>query len=149
MMRQRCDDREERISVMIVVAIVSVFMLAGCAGFPQGNNFEKSMDCSVYKTIKTKDSFKFQLGYMQISAGADLGMDREEAVNWNNDMHKIIVRYLEACSGYNAGMMTKDEYQQKIQRIALLSKEAQEAEQRIIDGVWERHEKDQENLRKQ
>jgi len=119
---------------LTVCSLIMVMAPSGWAGEPPDN----PIDCDVYKNKKTSITLGFRIGNMLLNAGPDVTLSEEESVDWDRISQALIARYVEACIRYNAGALTKEEYETRIQQIEVLQREARELEERQIARVRDR-----------
>ena len=120
--------------LLIAVFTVLVPFQITWAGEPP----EEEIDCEVYETESYGVTVGFRVGNMLINAGPDLTLTREQGVAWDRVSQGLIARFMEACTRYNAGAVTKEEYQRRLDDIERLYAEARELEQRMLQNVRDR-----------
>lgn len=99
---------------------------------------DEPVDCEVYETTRYGITVGFRVGNMLLNAGPDVTFTREQGVAWNRVSQGIIAKYMELCSRYNAGAVSKEEYQKRLDDIERLHREARELELRMIQNVRDR-----------
>ncbi|TSA05248.1 MAG: hypothetical protein D4R81_00620 [Nitrospiraceae bacterium] len=128
-----------------VVQAVSRF-LAGCA---VGLLFAASpvwaveppaepMDCRVHDTTKSGITLGFKVGNFFLQAGPEVTYSRERGIAWDRVVQGFIARYKELCSRYNAGLVTKEEYEQRLKEMEGLHREAMELERKMVEETRNR-----------
>ncbi|GJL65521.1 MAG: hypothetical protein NPIRA05_04920 [Nitrospirales bacterium] len=93
---------------------------------------DEQLDCEVYKTEKYGVTAGFSVGNLLLSAGPEVTVSYERGIAWDTVVQGLIARYVEVCTRYNAGMVTKAQYAQRVQEIETIYHEAQEYERRMI-----------------
>ena len=96
------------------------------------------MDCRVHDTTKSGITLGFKVGNFFLQAGPEVTYSRERGVAWNKVVQGFIARYKELCSRYNAGMVTKEEYEARLHEIESLYREAQALEAKLMDETRNR-----------
>jgi len=117
------------------------------AGWPPalmaGSAPREKMDCRVYETKSTSFGVGLKFGAMllpllgPLSPSASVtplvNFDQKTGVAWDKAVHGIIARYVELCSRYNAGLVSKEEYDARLKEIEGLYKEAQGLEAKLLE----------------
>lgn len=96
---------------------------------------EEPMDCEVYETKRFGVTIGFRIGNMVLNAGPDLTFTTEQGVAWDRVSQGLIARYVELCTRYNAGLVDKQEYHQRLQEIEQLQIEAEKLQARLMEKV--------------
>ncbi len=93
---------------------------------------EEPIDCRVYETQKTSYTVGFKVGNLLLNMGPEVTFSEEQGIAWERVVQGLIARYVELCSRYNAGLVSRAEYDQRIAEIEALYREAQELEQELV-----------------
>lgn len=99
---------------------------------------EEKMDCKVYETKKRSVTVGLKAGNFLFNVGPEVTWTLERGVAWDQAVHGLIARYVELCGRYNAGEVTKEEYQQRLREIDNLYKEAIELQNQLIEQTHKR-----------
>lgn len=114
--------------VYIIVAGVGLSPTGALAAAPPA----EKIDCEVYATKRGSITLGFKAGNLLLQVGPEVTFSQERGIEWDKVVQGLIARYVEICSRYNAGLVTKQEYEQRIQEIDGLYREAQELERRLM-----------------
>ncbi len=94
---------------------------------------DEQLDCEVYETEKYGVTLGFSVGNLLLSAGPEVTVSYEQGIAWDKVVQGLIARYVEVCTRYNAGMVTSEQYAQRVQEIEAIYREAQEYEHQMIE----------------
>lgn len=120
--------------VLLTTVILSALMVVwdnhpdAWAGEPP----EEKLDCHVYDTRSGSITVGLKAGNFLFQVGPEVTFGRQRGIAWDKVVQGIIARYKEVCTRYNAGAVTKQEYEQRLREIDGLYREAQELERRLI-----------------
>lgn len=89
------------------------------------------LDCHVYDTRSGSITIGFKAGNFLFEVGPEVTFGRSRGIAWDKVVQGIIARYKEACTRYNAGLLSKEEYAQRLREIDGLYREAQELERKL------------------
>lgn len=128
-----------------VVQAVSRF-LAGCA---VGLLFAASpawaveppavqLDCDVHDTKTSNIGLAFKVAGFLFKMGPEITFNQERGVKWDRVVQGFIAKYKELCSRYNAGMVTKEEYEARLREMEALHREAMELERKMVEETRSR-----------
>ena len=118
---------------LIIGAIVFFSQIARAASPP-----EEQLDCEVYETEKYGVTAGFSVGNLLLSAGPEVTVSYEQGIAWDKVVQGLIARYVEVCTRYNAGMVTKEQYANRVEEIESIYREAQEYERLMIAETRDR-----------
>jgi hypothetical protein len=116
------------------------------------------MDCKQYKTETSKSGYGLKVGSLlfsflfgvvggpAVSVTPEIKYEKQSGVIWDRAVHGIIARYMELCNRYNAGMVSKSEYDARLREIEALHREAQQIEARLFETVRSRADREQDEL---
>lgn len=96
------------------------------------------LDCDVHDTKTSNIGLAFKVAGFLFKMGPEVTFNMERGVAWDKIVQGFIARYKELCSRYNAGMVTKEEYEQRLREMEGLYKEAQELERKLMDETRNR-----------
>lgn len=96
------------------------------------------LDCSVYETRETNLGMAFKVAQFIFRVGPELSFSHRAGVAWDKVVHGTIARYVELCNRYNAGLVSKGEYQTRLKEIDGLYKETQEMEAKLYEATRQR-----------
>ena len=97
------------------------------------------MDCRVHKTKKGM-AIGFKAGSLLFGVGPEVTLGGEAKVAWDKAVQGIIARYEELCARFNTGMITKKEYDERLNEIDAIAEEAMDFQVSRIDKVRQRSE---------
>ena len=93
------------------------------------------LDCGVYETQTLDLTFGLKAGDFLFSVGPEMGVTYRSGVAWKKVVQGTIARYVELCNRYNAGMVTKAEYEARLEKIEALYKEAQQLQAQLLEAT--------------
>jgi len=91
------------------------------------------LDCEVYKTKRSGITVGISFGNLLISATPTIGFSKESGIAWDRIVQGMVARFVELCTRYNAGLVTEEEYEHRLQEIENLHREAKELERQMIE----------------
>ena len=95
----------------------------------------EKQDCSVYKSEDGKVTLGFKAGGLFFGIGPELSFGKDSGIDWDKLTQKLVVRYLELCSRYNTGSISKSEYDKRLQKIEEIEIAAYKLYQKIIEAA--------------
>lgn len=128
--------RNVRLYALAVVLGCSLLQGASHAESAQGP--EVKLDCSVYETKETNFGVAFKVAHFLFNAGPEFSFSRKTGIAWDKVVHGTIARYVELCNRYNAGLVTKAEYDARLKDIDGLYKETKEIEAKLYEATRQR-----------
>ena len=99
---------------------------------------EYELDCGVYETQTLDLTFGLKAGNFLFNVGPEMGVTSRSGVAWNKVVQGTIARYVELCNRYNAGMVTKAEYEVRLEQIEALYREAQQLQVQLMAAARQR-----------
>ncbi len=117
------------IQALLLLGALGLGLLLG----PKPALAAEELDCRVHDTTKSGITLGLKVGNFFLQAGPEVTYSRERGIAWNKVVQGFIARYKELCSRYNAGMVTKEEYEQRLREMEGLYKEAQALEAKLIE----------------
>ena len=106
----------------------------------------EEQDCSVYKSENGKITLGFKAGGLFFGIGPEVSFGTESGIDWNNLTQRLVVRYLELCTRFNTGSISKPEYDKRLKKIEAIEAEAYELYQKVIEETAKRKDKIFEEL---
>ena len=115
---------------------------ASLAGWPSitwaGDPPRTKLDCRIYETKKFDTTIAVQAAQFFFSLSPSIGFSRETGVAWDKVAHGTIARYVELCTRYNAGLVSKEEYEARVRDIDGVYREAQAIEAKHFETTRNR-----------
>ena len=99
---------------------------------------EYELDCGVYETQTLDFTFGLKAGNFLFNVGPEMGVTYRSGVAWQKVVQGTIARYVELCNRYNAGMVTKTEYEAWLEKIEALYREAQQLQAQLMEATRRR-----------
>ena len=106
----------------------------------------KEQDCSVYKSENGKITLGFKAGGLFFGIGPEVSFGTESGIDWDNLTQRLVARYLELCTRFNTGSISKSEYDKRLEKIEAIEAEAYELYQKVIEETAKRKDKIFEEL---
>ena len=92
------------------------------------------LNCKVYEG-KTGLSIGFKGSTLFFDVGPEFKLGGTNNIEWDRAVQGIIARYKELCTRFNSGAITMKEYNERLEQIDKISKEALELQERVVKGV--------------
>ena len=108
----------------------------------------EEQDCSVYETEEGKIGLGFKVGGLFFGIGPEISFGKDSGIDWGNLTQRLVARYLELCTRFNTGSISKSEYDQRLRKIETIETKAYELYQKIIEETAKRKDKLFEKLDK-
>ncbi|MCY3956499.1 MAG: serine protease [Nitrospira sp.] len=96
---------------------------------------DHELDCGVYETQTLDLTFALRAGNFLFNVGPEMGVTYRSGVAWEKVVQGTIARYVELCNRYNAGMVTKAEYEARLEKIEALYREAQQLQAKLLEAT--------------
>ncbi|MCX5722773.1 MAG: hypothetical protein NT179_12215 [Nitrospirae bacterium] len=124
----------------MLIAFLAVSLCVGLlpAWASAGDAPAEKLDCRVYDKKISKVGLGFMVGGFLFKAGPEVSYSAQQGVAWDRTVQSFIVRYVELCERYNAGLVTKSEYGQRLTQMEGIYKEAQEVESKLYEATRNR-----------
>ena len=106
----------------------------------------EEQDCSVYKSENGKITLGFKAGGLFFGIGPEISFGKESGIDWDNLTQRLVARYLELCTRFNTGSISKSEYDKRLKKIEAIEAEAYELYQKVIEETAKRKDKIFEEL---
>ncbi|HEY3353937.1 MAG TPA: hypothetical protein VGQ83_11860 [Polyangia bacterium] len=86
-----------------------------------------ALDCRVYDQKKRSITAGFSVSALfgAVSAGPTVELASTTGVHWDESVQRIVARYKELCSRFNAGAVSLEAYERRLQEIDALASEAE------------------------
>ena len=101
----------------------------------------EEQDCSVYRSEDGKISLGFKAGGLFFGIGPEITFGKEYGINWNNLTQRLVARYLELCTRFNTGSISKAEYDKRLKTIETIEVKAYKLYQKMLEETTKRNEK--------
>ena len=92
----------------------------------------EQQDCSVHKSEDGRITLGFKVGNFLFGAGPEISFGKKTGIDWDQTMQGLIVRYQELCARFNTGSISKQEYDDRLEKIESIEKEAYELYQEFL-----------------
>ena len=92
---------------------------------------EHQLDCRKYEERTLDLTVGLKAGNFLFNFGPDIELMHRSGVVWKEAAQGLIARYVELCDRYNAGMVTKADYNARLERIEELYKEARQVQEQM------------------
>ena len=101
----------------------------------------EKQDCSVYKSEDGKITLGFKAGGLFFGIGPEITFGNESGINWNNLTQRLVARYLELCTRFNTGSISKAQYDKRLKTIETVETKAYKLYQKMLEETSKRKEK--------
>ena len=92
----------------------------------------EEQDCSVYKTEDGKITLGFKAGGLFFGIGPEITFGKEAGINWDSLTQRLVARYLELCTRFNTGSISKAAYDKRLKKIESIETEAYKLYQKVL-----------------
>ena len=106
----------------------------------------KDQDCSVYKSEDGKITLGFKAGGLFFGIGPEISFGKESGIDWDNLTQRLVARYLELCTRFNTGSISKSEYDKRLKKIEAIETKAYKLYQKVIEEAAKRKDRIFEEL---
>ena len=106
----------------------------------------EEQDCSVYKSENGKITLGFKAGGLFFGIGPEVSFGKESGINWDKLTQRLVARYLELCTRFNTGSISKSEYDKRLKKIEAIETEAYKLYQKVIEEAAKRKDRIFEEL---
>lgn len=120
------------------VGLACVSLAGGPSSTWAGDPPREKLDCRIYETKKFDTTVTVQAAQFFFSLSPSIGFSRETGVAWDKVVHGTIARYVELCTRYNAGLVSKEEYETRLREIDGVYREARALEAKQYDATRNR-----------
>ena len=106
----------------------------------------EEQDCSVYKSENGKITLGFKAGGLFFGIGPEVSFGKESGIDWDKLTQRLVARYLELCTRFNTGSISKSEYDKRLKKIEAIETEAYQLYQKEIEETAKRKDRIFEEL---
>ena len=106
----------------------------------------EEQDCSIYKSENGKITLGFKAGGLFFGIGPDISFGKESGIDWDNLTQSLVARYLELCTRFNTGSISKSEYDKRLKKVEAIETEAYKLYQKILEETAKRKDRIFEEL---
>jgi len=106
----------------------------------------EEQDCSVYETEEGKIGLGFKVGGLFFGIGPEISFGKDSGIDWGNLTQRLVARYLELCTRFNTGSISKSEYDKRLKKIEAIETEAYKLYQKVIEEASKRKDRIFEEL---
>ena len=106
----------------------------------------EEQDCSVYKSENGKITLGFKAGGLFFGIGPEVSFGKESGIDWDKLTQRLVARYLELCTRFNTGSISKSEYDKRLKKIEAIETEAYQLYQKVIEETAKRKDRIFEEL---
>ena len=108
----------------------------------------EEQDCSVYKSENGKIVLGFKAGGLFFGIGPEITFGKDSGIDWDNLTQRLVARYLELCTRFNTGSISKSEYDKRLKKIEAIETEAYKLYQKVTEERAKRQDRFFEELDK-
>ena len=108
----------------------------------------EEQDCSVYKSENGKITLGFKAGGLFFGIGPEISFGKDSGIDWDKLTQRLVARYLELCTRFNTGSISKSEYDKRLKKIETIETKAYKLYQKVIEETAKRKDKIFEELDK-
>ncbi|MBX3324736.1 MAG: hypothetical protein U0223_00225 [Nitrospira sp.] len=124
--------------MLVVVGLVFSNLIPMLSRDARAERPDVKLDCTVYETKETNFGIGLKVSYFFFNTGPEFSVSRKTGIAWDKIVHGTIARYVELCNRYNAGLVTKSEYDSRLKEIDGLYKETKELEAKLYAATRQR-----------
>ena len=106
----------------------------------------EEQDCSVYKSENGKITLGFKAGGLFFGIGPEITFGNDSGIDWDKLTQRLVARYLELCTRFNTGSISKSEYDKRLEKIEVIETKAYKLYQKVIEEVAKRKDRIFEEL---
>ena len=106
----------------------------------------EEQDCSVYKSENGKIALGFKAGGLFFGIGPEITFGKDSGIDWDNLTQRLVARYLELCTRFNTGSISKSEYDKRLKKVEAIETEAYKLHQKILEETAKRKDRMFEEL---
>ena len=103
-------------------------------------------DCSVYKSENGKITLGFKAGGLFFGIGPEVSFGKESGIDWDKLTQRLVARYLELCTRFNTGSISKSEYDKHLKKIEAIETAAYKLYQKLVEEEAKRKDRIFEEL---
>ena len=106
----------------------------------------EEQDCSVYKSKNGEITLGFKAGGLFFGIGPEVTFGKESGIDWDKLTQRLVARYLELCTRFNTGSISKSEYDKRLKKIETIETKAYKLYQKILEETAKRKDRIFEEL---
>ena len=106
----------------------------------------EEQDCSVYKSENGKIVLGFKAGGLFFGIGPEITFGKDSGIDWDNLTQRLVARYLELCTRFNTGSISKSEYDERLKKVEAIETEAYKLYQKVLEEEAKRKDRIFEEL---
>jgi len=106
----------------------------------------EEQDCSVYKSENGKITLGFKAGGLFFGIGPEITFGKDSGIDWDNLTQRLVARYLELCTRFNTGSISKSEYDKRLKKVEAIETEAYKLYQKVLEETAKRKDRIFEEL---
>ena len=106
----------------------------------------EKQDCSVYKSEDGRITLGFKAGGLFFGIGPEISFGKESGIDWDNLTQRLVARYLELCTRFNTGSISKSEYDKRLKKVEAIETEAYKLYQKVLEETAKRKDRIFEEL---
>ena len=106
----------------------------------------EEQDCSVYKSENGKIVLGFKAGGLFFGIGPEITFGKDSGIDWDNLTQRLVARYLELCTRFNTGSISKSEYDKRLKKVEAIETEAYKLYQKVLEETAKRKDRIFEEL---
>ena len=106
----------------------------------------EEQDCSVYKSENGKITLGFKAGGLFFGIGPEVSFGKESGIDWDKLTQRLVARYLELCTRFNTGSISKSEYDKRLKKNETIETMAYKLYQKVIEEAAKRKDRIFEEL---
>ena len=106
----------------------------------------EEQDCSIYQSKDGKITLGFKASGLLFGIGPEISIGNDKGINWGELSQRLVARYLELCTRFNTGSITKSEYDKRLEKIEAIETKAYKLYQQVIEETRKRRDKIFEEL---
>ena len=108
----------------------------------------EEQDRSVYKSENGQITLGFKAGGLFFGIGPEITFGKDSGIDWDNLTQRLVARYLELCTRFNTGSISKSEYDQRLKKVEAIETEAYKLYQKVLEETAKRKDRIFEELDK-
>ena len=106
----------------------------------------EEQDCSIYQSKDGNITLGFKVSGLLFGIGPEISFGNDTGINWGELSQRLVARYLELCTRFNTGSITKSEYDKRLEKIEAIETKAYKLYQQVIEETRKRRDKIFEEL---
>jgi hypothetical protein len=106
----------------------------------------EEQDCSVYKSKNGKITLGFKAGGLFFGIGPEITFGKDSGIDWDKLTQRLVAKYLELCTRFNTGSISKSGYDKRLKKIEAIETEVYKLYQKVIEDIAKRKDRIFEEL---